>query len=436
LEDQYCGTEIIMKTLLLTITVALALSSCGVSSTLDTSRMPVKAGLLDVTFAQGGVLEFPTSELFQPLGIQSDGKIIGYTFDGNKNGFIRGWNNTPGKYTLKRLNFDGSFDSSFKLIYQTSLPQMQLKILPDDGFYEVVPGESVSKPPQISRHLPNGELDPTFGNAGTKDLSFFPKIGCVDTKTSSLIVTKFEVGGGYSIGKFREDGQSDRSFGTNGWTRGDGERFVGCTVDGRGRITTLESIKGSPWPAVLLSRYKPDGSVDPTFGNLSVSPSYLAPGWHTYPESILQTKSDQTLLSVEQRNSAGSYFGRLTDHGTNDLTFKWQLQEQGANNFAFQQTSAGAIFEDQKGRILLGPNSDSTRDDGGFRLLRLLANGDLDTAFAGNGIFEVKRNGFSGMWSGMAKDGSVFVYMTNETLNSSASSMPHAAVLYRVLPNP
>lgn len=294
-----------------------------------------EAGALDTTFGRGGHVRLsltPRGTLGVDVAVQADGRIV-----------VLGMNYQPesGIY-LARLLPDGALDPTFgrrgKLRFTTQsggvLRGSAMALQPDG---RIVVSALIERGQRrlrsvtlVARFLPDGRLDPDFGNAGRVTIAFdglyvFP---------NSILVTragKIVVGGtGYPRGRFdphggvitlarlHGDGRRDRTFGRNGLLQlgpalaggealveqpdgklvvgghpgmrrllddgsldasfGDGgvvttrvsaddaTALAGVTIDADGRILTV----GSNWwvdPDIVLARHLPDGSFDRSFGS-------------------------------------------------------------------------------------------------------------------------------------------------------------------------
>ncbi len=130
---------------------------------------------------------------------------------------------------------------------------------------------TVSEFAAVSRLLPDGELDPSFGDEGEPvgidvepGSSDFADAMAVDASDRILAAgTSTPAGGGEPrsfVVRLTEAGALDPTFSGDGIMLGvPGSRASGIAIDEAGRLLVLESLN-------TLRRYLPDGSPDPSFG--------------------------------------------------------------------------------------------------------------------------------------------------------------------------
>jgi uncharacterized delta-60 repeat protein len=167
------------NTITASIILVLTLSACStidgsLSRGLETDVVPsdqssgsnqiaAQIPVVETGFAQDGKAEFASPNRFVPIGLQSTGKLVGFSSS-----------RTEGKtvITLRRLNATGSEDSSFsateKPVLQaanSTLDERFMMVLPNNKIliilYSALPGS-----PQLLRLDQDGQLDTTFGENG------------------------------------------------------------------------------------------------------------------------------------------------------------------------------------------------------------------------------------------------------------------------------
>ncbi|HEY6188831.1 MAG TPA: Calx-beta domain-containing protein, partial [Pyrinomonadaceae bacterium] len=252
-------------------------------------------GALDTSFGTNGRVrtdflgreDSPSALILQP-----DQKIVvaGVAFTGDTSTGKEG-----SSFALARYNPDGSLDTSFgtggKVL--TNFPDRfslarDVLFLPD--WKLVVAGKTMSKIPNtiaddfaLARYNTDGSLDSTFGTSGrvTKDIKPTDDAYSLARQQDGRLL----VGGttadfldhtspnDAALLRFNTDGTLDTTFGTDGFTTLDfakrEERFEKVFVQSDGKIIVFcdanaaNSGQGSLW---ALARYKPDGTLDQTFG--------------------------------------------------------------------------------------------------------------------------------------------------------------------------
>lgn len=275
----------------------------------------------------------------------------------------------------------------------------------------------------VSRFLPDGRIDPTFGDGGTMELDTDGHFDSADALAllpdGSIIAAGALAHGAYSdfaIAKLTPQGELDPSFGMSaggsrtGWnildTGGpnvhDGAIAVAVQRDGRIVTvgTTRVQVGNFHYQRVAVARFMPDGTVDTSFGGngtgFTVLAPFVAPDGGDFATGLaldyrnkLPANDSITVVGYTfARNSA--FVGRLTANGLPDNSFGT------GGRVTFSAASSGGVhtgassFVDARlvagGKIaLLG-----TGGDRGFTFMRLNANGSLDTSFGTNGRTLVK----------------------------------------------
>jgi uncharacterized delta-60 repeat protein len=331
-------------------------------------------GALDPTFGTGGITTTPISELGYTYGdvtavaVQPDGDVV-----------VGGYLSTP---------YAPSANTGFAL----------------------------------ARYLPDGSLDPSFGNGGLVDTCVAQPIDCgpnlssgdgtLDTVLAEPDGKLLAIGSGehgLTFVRYNDDGSLDTTFGTGGISpdpsspdypppvmNGAGPAVL--QPDGKivalvsGGIENGSSIGGG------IARFNPDGTLDQSFGTDGVE----RPSWpsdtctcRVYLESLALGPNGTIVLGgVYEDTTAGvdnpvySWLAeRYTSDGSPDSSF-------GSNGVAIVPdggASAMAVLSD--GKIVLGDEYDPWReipgeccDSSSARLIRLNADGTLDTTFGTNGV--------------------------------------------------
>jgi uncharacterized delta-60 repeat protein len=199
-------------------------------------------------------------------------------------------------------------------------------------------------------------------------------------------------------------GSLDRSFGggfvTHSFGRGYYSSIEGIAVQpDRKIVVAIDSPRGD----LLLARYKPNGSLDPSFGTGGVAEPQLS--FYAYPRAVaLQSDGKIIVAGVSQPSVPGAFAGgafilaRFNPDGSLDTTFG----TQGITNTVipappgtFSDASATAVAVLRGGEILAaggvgfsGPNIDPLQGPGSFALARYTPDGSLDPTFGDGGIVQ------------------------------------------------
>ena len=269
----------------------------------------------------------------------------------------------------------------------------------------------------VSRHLPNGTLDTSFGGGDGKVTTDFPGLAAV---ASSVVVQpdgKIVVAGGafplftflgdIALVRYNPDGSLDTGFGNGG--------IVGTSFPGQGAyafdIALLPDgkivVAGTHFVAFQPSeqtsdtnfaivRYNPDGSLDPTFGaNGGVSTDF--DGNNDDAFSIL-VQPDGKLVAVGSALNLADFYNfaaaRYNTNGTLDSSFDGDGKVRlDFGHQDFDRAHSAALQPD--GKIVA---AGFTIYDGGltqpFALARWNTNGSLDRSFDGDGMAEIDFGSF------------------------------------------
>ena len=226
-----------------------------------------------------------------------------------------------------------------------------------------------------------GDLDPSFGSGGTRDI---PSSSMAVQPDGKLVVVK-----GDGVRRYNADGTLDTSFA--GFTHRDRVGFNGVAIQPDGKIVAVGTdLSGSAGVAVRLNG---DGSFDNTFGWRWWKPGGLSASAF----DVAIAPDGGVLVSGEYGDDCefstcwpSAYVTRLTSSGEADAAF-------GQNGVATVDAAAGKSVEtaaaldvQSDGKIVLaGHFSDFTAGDAGL-VARLDSGGTLDPSFGSGGITTVE----------------------------------------------
>ena len=234
-----------------------------------------RPGDLDRSFGDGGRVVTPFADDIRELTAlarQPDGRLLAMG------------SSEQGALVMARYRLEGSLDPSFanegRLVEPNSRVTEDLALQPDGGF--VVAGDG------LVRHRPDGTVDPSFGSGGRAAFPF--------TRSASRLARQRDgrlVAAGYrsrsfcptpcspkvsyrrsavALARYRPDGSLDPSFGqggrvvTGGFGKDDGFDTDELAIQPDGRILVLVGLEGFERHVVDLLRYRRDGSLDESFG--------------------------------------------------------------------------------------------------------------------------------------------------------------------------
>lgn len=307
-------------------------------------------GTPDLSFMQTGTV-------YRPLGSQADGgwiELYGPTLlDGGKM-LVTGASNTPTQSSLLigRLNADGSLDTSFGTNGQsesavdakTLMSVVATRLLADgkilvissdwDKAADGSSGSAQAVHTGFTRYLANGKIDTSFGKAGflldTRNLQAFDAlvqsdgkivVAGIDRDTDRYVILRFKADGSRDS-DFGDEGELQPLLATHGATFG-----LAQQPDGKLLITGNAQITGPFDIGVATMRLNLDGSVDRSFGVNGLYNDNIFGNPYGGSGEFIHVNDDGTILiSGSALIGAGTgiyqpYVIRLHANGTLDTTF-------------------------------------------------------------------------------------------------------------------
>jgi uncharacterized delta-60 repeat protein len=364
-----------------TCVVVAALALLGVAW-LGATSAAAAPGDLDPSFSSDGKLvayeDFRLREPgFSEVVLQGDGKIV-----------------AVGDYGLVRLNPDGTADDSFVTDPPYTDPRSFAAVaLQADGRI-VVAGHEYNYATDdsdffVARYNPDGSRDETFSGDGIVTMDF----GGHDDRAKALVVQPDDkiVVAGYSVeldtddvpsrdfalARYRPDGTLDPTF------SGDGKRTTNFADDTAHDIALQSDGKivvgGSASGDIAVVRYDEDGSLDSSFSGDGRATAGFTDARGDGGRAIAFQPDGKI---VAAGGTSGDFaLARFDPDGSLDATF-------GGDGVVTTDFGQGAAAQDvvlQSGRLLAAgyANRDFDRD---FALARYELDGDLDAGFSGDGM--------------------------------------------------
>lgn len=355
-----------------------------------------QAGVLDSTFSADGKQTTAIgsgSDFVYASAIQADGKIVlggASVISGGNQGFA-----------LARYNTNGSLDNTFGTggtvvtnFYNYDDQANAIVIQPDGKIiaagYANPSSVNTLKDFALVRYKTDGTLDSTFGTNG-KVLTNFPVgyddiIYAVTLQSDGKIVVagnSDEINFGYdqiALARYKPNGSLDSTFGTNGLVTlptGNGDKANAIAVQPDGKIL----VAGEYYNAELaLIRFDTTGALDNTFGTGGIAHNNVGNAIDIgYDIEILG--NGKILVAATVDNAGGYYkFGlvRYTDTGVLDGSFGTGGSVITDFFGLDDQCRAMAVQSDGK-IVLVGFCGNGTNKD--FALARYTANGVADSTF-------------------------------------------------------
>ncbi len=359
-------------------------------------------GTLDFSFGTNGITLTPIGEHNDEpnsIVIQSDGKIIAAG---------RTYNVTEGDYALVRYNSNGSLDDSFgnNGIKITSIENSseQAYDVAKLSNGKIVATGSIDSDTNGSnsitvRYNADGSLDNTFGDNGIVitevkySMEYTTSVVLQNKNDNEKIITLSNIWNGsdndFALNRFNPDGTLDNTFGINGKTiksikDSSSDDFESLIIQNDGKIIASGSTYIDNERHSVAVRYTSDGSLDNTFGMGGIA---LLPANNSVDfvySAAIQNDGKIIACGYSYLNNGAVFAAvRYNVDGSFDNTFgsegKAFIPIGSSYDFAF----SSAIQDDDK-IILAGSYRNGDKDN--FSLVRLTADGKLDSTFGTDGL--------------------------------------------------
>ncbi len=363
-------------------------------------------GTLDTTFSGDGIFEISGAGIALSVALQTDSKIV------------IGSRGLSGESIIIRLNTNGALDTTFDTDGIVSLSPNHYEpyglAIQSNGRIVVAGTNSTNAGGDISavRLLTSGALDPTFDTDGIAVTSVYAG----DSEARSLAIQtdgKIIVGGGpgasgseteAAIIRYNSDGSLDTSFDGDGiklsnLNIGSGDKYFNdLAVQTDGKIlaigdTTYSVVSLFVVEDFTIFRLNTDGSFDSSFdGNGIVRSQWCEQG----SDLFLQTDGKIVAIGSQERSANPGANAvctqRFNDNGAVDTSLNFVASDGTMKPTvlsAQEFTSVEAIVGLPNGKILVaGWGEAPNQTYNTAKLIRLNANGTLDTTFMDEGVFE------------------------------------------------
>ncbi|WP_150046873.1 cadherin domain-containing protein [Methylomonas rhizoryzae] len=359
-------------------------------------------GGLNGEYGQNGSVELGIQ--LTSVDVLDNGKLLlgGYYPDDNNS------SSAAVQYVIQQLNSDGSADGGFGVDGRLQIEgQLSSLSVQDDGKILVCETESGGNSGggafRLARYNAEGSLDNDFAGDGIAETEFHGTANIVSVNDDGQILVSLYNYGSSSFGsnsygsyliRFNADGSQDAGFAGDGKIEGsvvassaDGSIWVGYSH------TSSDSSTGSSDTNYTLSHILADGSLDTGFGSdgsITIADRYV---------SFVEVSDDGQLVLGESTrggssgNSGDFYVAKYNADGSLDTTFS----DDGIAETGHRASYAGFVSVNDDGQLLLslsggywggGSSSASGLTYVAPSLLRLDADGSVDTEFADNGSID------------------------------------------------
>lgn len=336
------------------------------------------AGLIVFAVGPAQAYDSASSALLQP-----DGKIAAGGSTALGSGLGKNY------FALARYRQNGSLDTSFGRGGKVATPLglhfgariNALSLRPDGKI--VAAGDSYNGHNfdfALARYNKNGSLDTSFGRKGrvTTDFHAFDSGRGVVLQTDGRMVAAGVAGGDvheggnpvFAIARYKPNGSLDPSFGAGGTV---------TTPAGAGSALALQPDGKIVVGGSALVRYKPDGSLDPSFGTGGTvsTPNFQAGGIVLQPDGKI-VAAGRTRTGTQDHTKLALL--RYEPNGSMDASFG--TGGKVATGFGAAYAEAHAVALQANGKLVVVGDSGTGRK---FVLARYNSDGSLDSTFGTGG---------------------------------------------------
>jgi uncharacterized delta-60 repeat protein len=276
-------------------------------------RMLLSAGDLDPTFGTGGQLTtgfmLPHDSTAVATAVQADGKIV---VVGQVNGIT---------LALSRYLPDGSLDASFgtdgRVLAVGDIPPCGVAVQPDGKIVVATTGSLLNPDP----HLPGQKVFEVlrYNADGSLNNSWTTAFGSINAVAAAILVQpdgRILVVGDAGMARYTPDGNPDPGFGSGGETTDAAGAALALQPDGKLLVAGPNGV----------GRYNADGSLDTTFGTNGFATNSAAgaqaavavqpDGKIVVGQNVVELATNTDALAVSRYNADGSPDAGFGTQGT------------------------------------------------------------------------------------------------------------------------
>jgi uncharacterized delta-60 repeat protein len=328
-------------------------------------------GSRDPAFGQAGTVTTAIGSIDDSAGdlvVEPSGKIAaaGVSFDGSAD-----------RVALVQYNSDGSLDTSFGTDGKTTAQLGKrsdasgVALQPDGKLVTVgSAGDGRGSDIALARFQPDGSLDPHFGAGGKVAVNFgggddFGTGVAIQRDGKIVAVGSAQTNGdvdAFAVARINQDGSRDPSFGEDGQVMtpiGSGSASaIDVVIQPDGKIVAV----GAGVPGFVLVRYRPDGSLDHSFGIGGVATTQVGSG--SLPYAVGLQRDGKLVVAGYSYSSAGVPRFAIVRFKTNGALDRAFGQGGAVTTRIGSEAFADAIAVQRDGKIvvagvaLLGSHSD------------------------------------------------------------------------------
>ncbi|MBI1814217.1 MAG: hypothetical protein HYR72_04515 [Deltaproteobacteria bacterium] len=287
-------------------------------------------GIVDGGFGNGGVATVPLLDSFSDTHtgvlVQPDGKPVAVEMD-----------------NVVRCNANGTPDNTFGIAGTVRVPigfsSLAFAVVAQPDNRLVVAGISYADHSSagaadaiaLARFEVDGTLDATFGNAGvvTTVIGTGASANALVRQPDGKLTVAGSSGstGVFTLVRYNAAGGLDSSFGTSGIVTtsiGQASHATALVIHPSGKLTCAGYTEHADGADFAVSRYNPDGSLDPTFGTGGIVTTPIGAGY-TYGSALARQSDGKVIVAGASFDpnfeSSMLALARYTTDGSLDTTF-------------------------------------------------------------------------------------------------------------------
>lgn len=291
----------------------------------------------------------------------------------------------------------------------------------------------------LARYLPGGQLDPSFGNGGTAlyDFGGDENVSDVELGSEGRIVVAGWSGSPFApaagqalIVRLLPDGGLDPTFGQGGVARPGPGGVQAVATDGRERVTAAGSFAAGPFDNPWqVWRLTDGGQLDSSFGGGDgLASGKVGTEGNSAEDLVLNVRGRITLAVCAQTAEVPNTFAvvRLRNDGSPDPTFGGGSGAVDVD-FGDQAACPRALAMDRRNWIVAA--GAGTRD---MLVARLRWDGSLDSNFGGDGRARVRFPRFAARLGRVAVDANRRIVLAGQIEPSRSSGDRNRFALARL----
>jgi len=359
-----------------------ATAAAAAALTMSSPAATAAPGGLDPAFGNAGIarIQGPAgADAAIAVAIDAQGRVVtvGYADNGSYNAVA-----------ITRHRADGTLDPTFngtgtRVLTGTLTGTAYAVAI--DAAGRILVGGIHQAAPVVIRLLADGSNDPAYGTGGiapAPGTNIYPQAIAIDAAGRAVFTGS--ITNGYNVARLNADGTPDNTFGGAGFATtnmGTGEDYpYAIAIDSAGRILVAGLARNGATYEAAVARFLPDGTLDAAFNGTG---KYLTPAANEMALGLAVDSADRPVLAIVPVSGDASMIARrLTAAGVADGTFG----TGGRASFPVGTSgSSRAVSVDSAGRIVLAGTGAGGNNNNALVMARLLANGALDPSFGTGG---------------------------------------------------